>query len=128
MLYIVSIGSAMTAFLASEGSLRQRKRAQTANHLSATAFRLFETHGYDVVAMEPIAAEADVAKATLYNYFPVKEALIAHRFRDDIAAGMAERAAALAACKTFQASLRSEERRVGKECVTKWQYRWAPVH
>src|SRR3546814_16988657 len=87
----------MTAFLASEGSRRQRKRAQTANHLSATAFRLFETHGYDVVAMEQIAAEADVAKATLYNYFPVKEALIAHRFREDIAAGMAERAAALAA-------------------------------
>src|SRR3546814_2502837 len=78
----------MTAFLASEGSRRQRKRAQTANHLSATAFRLFETHGYDVVAMEQIAAEADVAKATLYNYFPVKEALIAHRFREDIAAGM----------------------------------------
>src|SRR3546814_7897467 len=65
ILYIVSIGSAMTAFLASEGSRRQRKRAQTANHLSATAFRLFETHGYDVVAMEQIAAEADVAKATL---------------------------------------------------------------
>src|SRR3546814_20636774 len=45
ILYIVSIGSAMTAFLASEGSRRQRKRAQTANHLSATAFRLFETPG-----------------------------------------------------------------------------------
>src|SRR3546814_113479 len=106
ILYIVSIGSAMTAFLASEGSRRQRKRAQTANHLSATAFRLFETHGYDVVAMEQIAAEADVAKATLYNYFPVKEALIAHRFREDIAAGMAERAAALAARKTFEARMR----------------------
>ena len=96
----------MTAFLASEGSRRQRKRAQTANHLSATAFRLFEMHGYDVVAMEQIAAEADVAKATLYNYFPVKEALIAHRFREDIAAGMAERAAALAARKTFEARMR----------------------
>src|SRR3546814_16694133 len=92
----------MTAFLASEGSRRQRKRAQTANHLSATAFRLFETHGYDVVAMEQIAAEADVAQATLYNYFQVKEALIAHRFREDIAAGMAERAAELAARKPFE--------------------------
>lgn len=96
----------MTAFLASEGSRRQRKRAQTANHLSATAFRLFEMHGYDVVAMEQIAAEADVAKATLYNYFPVKEALIAHRFREDIAAGMVERAAALTAHKTFEARMR----------------------
>src|SRR3546814_7183291 len=59
-----------------------------------------------LVAMEQIAAEADVAKATLYNYFPVKEALIAHRFREDIAAGMAERAAALAARKTFEARMR----------------------
>lgn len=92
----------MTAFLGSEGSRRQRKRVLTANHLAATAFRLFETHGFDAVAMEQIAEEADVAKATLYNYFPVKEALIAHRFREDIAAGMVERAAALTACKTFE--------------------------
>ena len=92
----------MTAFLGSEGSRRLRKRAQTANHLAATAFRLFETHGYEAVAMEQIAEEADVAKATLYNYFPVKEALIAHRFREDIAAGMVERAAALSACETFE--------------------------
>src|SRR3546814_17409583 len=56
--------------------------------------------------MEQIAAEADVAKATLYNYFPVKEALIAHRFREDIAAGMAERGAALAARKTFESRMR----------------------
>lgn len=85
-----------------EGSRRLRKRAQTASHLAATAFRLFETYGYDAVAMEQIAEEADVAKATLYNYFPVKEALIAHRFREDIAAGMVERAAALTACTTFE--------------------------
>jgi AcrR family transcriptional regulator len=56
--------------------------------------------------MEQIADKADVAKATLYKYFPVKEALIAHRFREDIAAGMAERAAALATHKTFEARMR----------------------
>lgn len=67
---------------------------------------MFETHGYDMVAMEQIADEADAAKATLYNYFPVKEALIAHRFREDIAAGMAEQAAALAARKNFDARMR----------------------
>lgn len=89
-----------------EGSRRQRKRERTANHLSATAFRLFESHGYDAISMEQIADEADVAKATLYNYFPVKEALVAHRFRVDIAAGMVERAAALAARKTFDSRMR----------------------
>jgi AcrR family transcriptional regulator len=77
-----------------------------ASHLSATAFRLFESQGYEAVSMEQIAAEADVAKATLYSYFPVKEALIAHRFREDIATGMAERAAALAAHDTFDARMR----------------------
>lgn len=85
---------------------RRRKRQRTASHLSATAFKLFESHGYGAVSMEQIADDADVAKATLYNYFPVKEALLAHRFREDIAAGMAERAAALAARKTFQARMR----------------------
>lgn len=85
---------------------RERKRDQTADHLSATAYRLFEAHGYDAVAMEQIAAAADVAKATLYKYFPVKEALIAHRFRLDIAAGMAERAGALASYPTFEARMR----------------------
>jgi AcrR family transcriptional regulator len=95
----------MTKPINPEGSRRQRKREHTANHLAATAFRLFEAHGYDVVAMEQIADEADVAKATLYKYFPVKEALIAHRFREDIAAGMVERAATLTAHKTFEARM-----------------------
>ena len=78
----------MSALVVPQGSRRERKREQTANHLAATAFRLFEAHGYDSVAMEQIAAEADVAKGTLYNYFPVKEALLAHQFREEIAAGM----------------------------------------
>ena len=85
---------------------RGRKRQRTASHLSATAFRLFESKGYEAISMEQIADEADVAKATLYNYFPIKEALIAHRFREDIATGMSERATALAAHKTFDARMR----------------------
>lgn len=83
-----------------------RKRDRTASHLSATAFALFEARGYDAVSMEQIAVAADVAKATLYNHFPVKEALLAHRFREDIAAGMVERAGALAACPTFETRMR----------------------
>jgi AcrR family transcriptional regulator len=85
---------------------RQRKQDQTADHLSATAYRLFEVHGYDAVSMEQVADVADVAKATLYKYFPVKEALIAHRFRLDIAAGMAMRAQALLAHQTFDSRMR----------------------
>ena len=41
----------MSALVVPQGSRRERKREQTANHLAATAFRLFEAHGYDSVAM-----------------------------------------------------------------------------
>lgn len=58
------------------------------------------------MTMEQIAAKADVAKATLYNYFPVKEALIAHRFREEIAEGMSATSAELTAHKTFVSRMR----------------------
>ena len=67
---------------------RERKRESTAKQIAATAFALFEAHGYDAISMEQIALQADVAKGTLYNYFPVKEALLAHQFREEIAEGM----------------------------------------
>lgn len=50
----------MTASPIHDGGRRQRKREQTANHLAATAFRLFEAHGYDSVAMEQIADRKSV--------------------------------------------------------------------
>lgn len=70
-----------------EPGRRERKRAQTLDHLAATAFALFEAEGFDAVTMEQIAAAADVAKGTLYNHFPVKEALLAHQFHAEFAAG-----------------------------------------
>ena len=84
---------------------RQRKRSQTLDHLAATAFDLFETHGYDAVTMEQIAAQADVAKGTLYNHFPVKEALLAHQFHGELAAGLQQLRAALDGLGSFQARL-----------------------
>jgi len=88
-----------------ESGRRERKRQQTANHIAATAFRLFEAQGYDAVTMEHIASEADVSKGTLYNYFPVKEALVAHQFRVEIATGMAELGDALRRQPTFAARM-----------------------
>lgn len=67
---------------------RERKRNQTLDRLAAAAFHLFESHGYDVVTMEQIAAAADVAKGTLYNHFPVKEALLAHWIHTELAADL----------------------------------------
>ncbi len=85
---------------------RERKRRETANHLAATAFRLFDALGYEAVTMERIAAEADVAKGTLYNYFPVKETILAHQFRGEIATGMASHQDALARLSGFAAKMR----------------------
>jgi AcrR family transcriptional regulator len=40
--------------------------------------QLFEANGYNATTMEQIALQADVAKGTLYNHFPNKEAILAH--------------------------------------------------
>lgn len=76
---------------------RARKRQQTLDHLADTAWQLFETHGYEAVTMETIADTADVAKGTLYKYFPVKEALLRHHFHRDMAAQLPAVLDALAA-------------------------------
>lgn len=64
---------------------RERKRIGMLDHLAATAVRLFDTAGYDAVTMEQIAAEADVAKRTLYNHFATKEAVLAHWLEAELA-------------------------------------------
>lgn len=45
------------------------------DQIRAAAQRLFLQHGYAGTSMDAIAAEADVAKQTLYRYYPSKEAL-----------------------------------------------------
>jgi AcrR family transcriptional regulator len=85
---------------------RPRKRQRTASHLAEVAFGLFEEHGYDAVTMEQVAAAADVAKATLYSHFPMKEALVAHRLKDEIVEGMAALAGRLAAHRSFASRMR----------------------
>lgn len=84
---------------------RSRKRRKTADHIVDVAYKLFSLHGYDAVTMEQIAAEADVAKGTLYNYFPVKEALVRHRMHADLA----EQLPSLMAAINLQ-SARTDER------------------
>lgn len=90
---------------AAEPGRRQRKRTQTLDHLAITAFTLFEAHGFDVVTMEQIAAAADVAKGTLYNHFPVKEALLAHQFHAEFAQGVEQLRDQMAAQSCFADSM-----------------------
>ena len=67
---------------------RSRRKAATSDNLADSAFRLFEERGVDAVSMEQIAEASDVARATLYNHFPNKEALIDYRFRREFAGGV----------------------------------------
>lgn len=73
-----------------EPGRRERKLQQQRDHLADTAWTLFEAEGYESVTMERIAAVADVAKGTLYKHFPVKEALLRHRFHRELREGEAE--------------------------------------
>lgn len=86
---------------------RERKRQQTADHLADTAWTLFEERGYDGVTMEAIAEAADVAKGTLYKHFPVKEALLRHRFHRELADDMPAMLKSLARLRSAEAGLKS---------------------
>jgi AcrR family transcriptional regulator len=84
---------------------RARKRSETLDKLAQTAFRLFESSGYEAVTMEQVAAEADVAKGTLYNHFPVKEALLAHVLHRELADGVAHLKRVVAELPDFRARM-----------------------
>lgn len=54
----------------------ERKKEETKNRIIRVAMALFKKQGVDETTMEQIAKEVDIAKGTLYSYFPVKEAII----------------------------------------------------
>lgn len=64
---------------------RQRKQTIALRHIANTAWQMFEQDGFSKVTMESIADAADVAKATLYKYFPSKEALLDFQLREEMA-------------------------------------------
>ena len=54
----------------------ERKREETRRKIIAAAVGLFNQRGLADTTMEQIAQAADIAKGTLYAYFPSKEAII----------------------------------------------------
>jgi AcrR family transcriptional regulator len=58
---------------------RERKKEQTRQSIAETAWRLFAERGYDRVTVAEIARAAQVAEATVFNYFPTKEDLFYSR-------------------------------------------------
>lgn len=59
-------------------SLRERKKIATKDRLFREALQLFQQKGFAAATVEEIAAAAEVAKGTFFNYFPTKEAVFSY--------------------------------------------------
>lgn len=70
----------------------ERRKEETRQKVINVATKLFRDFGFDATTMEQIAKEADIAKGTLYKYFPVKEAIVDEYIRRSFAKKNAERA------------------------------------
>ena len=73
---------------------RERKKLQTRQLLAETARRLFADRGFEQVSVAEVAREADVAEATVFNYFPTKEDLVysgLETFESDLLAAVRDR-------------------------------------
>lgn len=60
---------------------RERKKLQTKERILECAVALFALRGYDSTTMEDIGECADVARATVFNYFARKEDIVSEVFR-----------------------------------------------
>lgn len=66
----------MTAVTITDASRREKKKHETRQRIVETAIRLFAERGFDNVTIDQIAADADVGKGTIYNYFATKETIL----------------------------------------------------
>jgi AcrR family transcriptional regulator len=66
--------------------LRERKKRLMRQQLSDTATAMFLERGFDAVRVAEVAAACGVSEKTVFNYFPVKEALVMDRLETMLAA------------------------------------------
>lgn len=64
-----------------ENRTEKRKR-ETRREIIRIAMELFQRQGFQSTTMDQIANKADIARKTLYNHFPVKEAIVDAYVRD----------------------------------------------
>jgi AcrR family transcriptional regulator len=93
---------------APEMGLRERKKRQTRQLIAETAWRLFADRGFDRVTVAEVARQAQVAVATVFNYFPTKEDLFYDRleaFGEQLVDAVATRPAGVPALAAFRGAL-----------------------
>jgi AcrR family transcriptional regulator len=91
--------------------LRELKKEQTRRLIADTAWRLFADRGFDRVSVAEIAREAQVAEATVFNYFRTKEDLFYSRleaFGGWLADAVRARPAGEPALAAFRRALQAE--------------------
>ncbi len=92
--------------------LRERKKQRTRRHIADTARRLFAERGFEQVTVAEIAREAEVAPATVFNYFPAKEDLFYSRleaFEERLLAAIREREPGQSVLAAFGAFLLAQD-------------------
>jgi AcrR family transcriptional regulator len=97
--------------------LRERKKEQTRRLIAESARRLFAERGFENVTIAEIAAAADVAVQTVFNYFPTKEDLVYWRlasFEGELLAAVRDRLPGQSALEAFQAFLLAQQGLLGR--------------
>jgi AcrR family transcriptional regulator len=92
--------------------LRELKKEQTRQLIADTAWRLFGDRGFEQVSVAEVAREAQVAEATVYNYFATKEDLFFWRleaFGTRLAEAVATRPVGESAIAAFRRALIGED-------------------
>ncbi|MBT3200861.1 MAG: TetR/AcrR family transcriptional regulator [Phycisphaerales bacterium] len=63
-----------------EAREKARRTARRRSEIIIAASRVFDANGYAATTMDAVAAEAKLAKGSLYNYFPSKHSLFVQVF------------------------------------------------
>ena len=97
--------------------LRELKKEQTRQLIADTAWQLFADRGFDKVSVAEVARAAQVAEATVFNYFPSKEDLFYSRlesFWTRLADAVSARPASQPVLDAFRHALLAESGLLGQ--------------
>src|SRR5215813_1441938 len=97
----------VTAKLPAAPSKRKEATAQRRAAILKAARTVFARQGYASTVVDDIARQADIAKGTLYLYFPSKEQIYLAALLEDAQRLDGETRAAIAAAKNWQDKLRA---------------------